>query len=144
MSVAWGPGNYYGVKTQQAGTLFTLQSHRGANMPHPRAKLRDHHVPPYPTKPSLPPLVNSIHVPSSVQVLSAAVQLYTRLSYATKSVSADLHETRRHLSLKDMEPGKMDILYFPKNLIGINSTFCGLHVLVKETCFHSSSRTKNK
>lgn len=66
-----------------------------------------------------PPLVNSIRVPSSVQVLSTAVvQLYARLSYATKSVSADLHGTskvrgtRRHLSLEDVGPGKTDI--FPK------------------------------
>lgn len=45
-----------------------------------------------PLSPRGPPLVNSIRVPSSEQVLSAAVvQLYTRLSYATKSVSADLH-----------------------------------------------------
>lgn len=64
--------------------------------------------------------MNSIRVLGSVQVLSAAaVQLYARLSYATKSVSADLHGTskargtRRHLSLKDVEPGKTDM--FPKD-----------------------------
>lgn len=48
-------------------------------------------------------------VPSSEQVLSAVV---VQQSYATRSVSADLHGTskvrgtRRHLSLKDVEPGK--------------------------------------
>lgn len=101
-------------KPLQAGTPITSDSHCGANMPRPRASLRDHRVPP-----SLPPLVNSIRVPWSVQVLSVAVmQLHTRLSYATKSVSADLHGTsqvrgtRRHLSLKDVEPGKTGI--FPK------------------------------
>ena len=56
----------------------------------------------------LPPLVNFMRVPRSVQVLSTAkLQLHT--SYATKSISADSHATsklrgtRRRLSLKDVE-----------------------------------------